>query len=74
MVSPFHDGMVFIDLQEQSERGLNEQQQAVRVTGLPVIGFSALNYVNQNAQPGLLANYAGSFELRNSTDISVNEQ
>jgi hypothetical protein len=31
----------------------------IRYAGLPVIGFAAISYINSNAQPGLLANYAG---------------
>lgn len=34
------------------------------VTGLPVVGFAAERIVNTNAQPGLLANYAGAYRHR----------
>ena len=35
--------------------------------GLPAIGFMAYNIVNAQAQPGLLANYGGTFSQRATT-------
>lgn len=32
--------------------------------GLPATGFQAVNYVNQNLQPGVLANYSAAFRHR----------
>jgi hypothetical protein len=34
------------------------------LVGLPATGFWAANYVNANAQPGLLANYSGLHKHR----------
>jgi hypothetical protein len=34
--------------------------------GLPVIGFTAVNYINTNVTPGVLANYSGAYPLRTS--------
>ncbi len=39
--------------------------------GLPATGFSAQRYINNNAQPGKLANYAGAFRHRVERDISA---
>ncbi len=39
---------------------------AVTLNGLPVTGFMAYNVINDNAQPGLLANYGGLFRHRAS--------
>ncbi|MGA7297817.1 MAG: hypothetical protein WBW92_09950 [Rhodanobacteraceae bacterium] len=39
--------------------------------GLPATGFSAQRYINANAQPGTLANYAGAFRHRVERDISA---
>jgi hypothetical protein len=35
-----------------------------RFRGLPAIGFAAVNYVNANAAPGVLANYSGALPHR----------
>jgi hypothetical protein len=37
---------------------------AVTLTGLPVTGFMSYNIINTQAQPGMLANYGGSFHHR----------
>lgn len=34
------------------------------VMGLPVVGFMAYNIINAQAQPGVLANYGGTFRHR----------
>jgi hypothetical protein len=36
----------------------------IALAGLPVTGFWAVNYVNRNAQPGILANYGGAVAHR----------
>jgi hypothetical protein len=33
-------------------------------TGVPVVGFSAINYVNGNVMPGVLSNYNATYMLR----------
>lgn len=40
-------------------------------SGLPVIGFAAQQYTNSNAQPGLLAQYMGQFELNKQTEVRM---
>ncbi len=40
-------------------------------TGLPVIGFAVQQYKNSNAQPGLLAQYMGEFELNKQMDVRI---
>ena len=45
----------------QIQRASREGQH---VRGLPVIGFEAINYVNANATPGVLANYSAALPLR----------
>ena len=37
---------------------------AVTLLGLPVTGFMAYNIINAQAQPGMLANYGGTFPMR----------
>lgn len=40
--------------------------------GLPVIGFAAVNYVNNNASPGVMANYSMANPQRRSQDCRRN--
>ena len=40
--------------------------------GLPVIGFAAVNYVNNNANPGVMANYSMANPQRRSQDCRRN--
>ena len=46
-------------------------QEGVVFGGLPATGFAATRYINANAQPGMLANYAGAFHHRVERDIST---
>ena len=46
-------------------------QQDIVIGGLPVIGFSVQQYTNGNLGDGVLANYAGSFENKYKTLITV---
>jgi hypothetical protein len=34
------------------------------LTGLPLVGFLAVNYINANVTPGVLSNYAGAYRHR----------
>ena len=34
--------------------------------GLPVVGFMAYNVINTQAQPGMLANYSGTYRHRST--------
>jgi hypothetical protein len=44
--------------------GIDADGQAMTVIGLPVTGFMVYNIINAHAQPGLLANYGGTFAHR----------
>jgi len=46
--------------------GLTPADVAVTLNGLPTTGYWALNVINANAQPGLLANYGALFRHRAS--------
>jgi hypothetical protein len=41
-----------------------DEDHTAMLTGLPALGFVAYNIVNANAQHGVLANYGGTFPLR----------
>jgi len=45
-------------------RGTSPSGAAVGLNGLPVTGFMVYNIINNNAQPGKLANYSGLFRHR----------
>lgn len=53
------------------ETGVSPDQGAVTLTGLPATGFMAYNLINENANPGLLANYSGAFRHRASRSCSA---
>jgi len=46
--------------------GVIEPNDAVALSGLPVVGFMVYNVVNANAQPGVLGNYGGAFAHRST--------
>lgn len=69
--SPFNHGMMKIEMRQSTNNGLDNQQNNTTVNGLPLIGFSTQTYTNNNAQPGLLANYAGAFAFKSDTDIQT---
>ncbi len=46
--------------------GLTPADVPVTLNGLPTTGYWALNVINANGQPGLLANYGGLFRHRAS--------
>lgn len=46
----------------------------VVVNGLPVIGFAAINYINANVTPGVLANYSAVYPLRASASCTKSQQ
>jgi hypothetical protein len=43
---------------------LRTSHEGLLVQGMPVIGFEAINYVNGNVTPGVLANYSAAFPMR----------
>ena len=45
-------------------RLLRASHEGLRLQGLPAIGFEAINYVNANATPGVLANYSAAYPMR----------
>ena len=52
--------------------GLSNQNMSIdgtTINGLPLIGFSVQRYVNSNLAGGILANYAGLFKHKSSTNI-----
>ncbi len=65
------NGMMALKLDQYTNNGHDRGDNPQRVNGLPIIGFAAQTYTNANAQPGLLANYAGVFDLRSEQSIPV---
>ena len=68
-IAPSGDaGHVFLDFSGAGAHTLpgaiDANGAAVTLQGLPVAGFMAYNVINANAQPGLLANYSGTFPYR----------
>lgn len=53
------------------DTGVSPDQGAVSLVGLPATGFMAYNLINENANPGLLANYSGAFRHRASRSCSA---
>ncbi len=49
---------------------LRPTADGIIVQGLPVIGFSAVNYIDANITPGVLSNYNGTYPLRSSLSCS----
>lgn len=49
---------------EGARSELRPSVEGVVVEGLPVIGFEAVNYINANVQPNILANYSGTYPLK----------
>lgn len=47
-----------------SQKLLRASHEGVQLQGLPVIGFEAINYINANATPGVLANYSAALPMR----------
>ncbi len=43
-------------------------RNSVTFTGLPAIGFAAIDYVNGNVTPGTLANYSGAYPHRSTVN------
>lgn len=71
-------GWINLDLLRYSENGsaasrsLRLAEDGTSMLGLPVIGFTAINYINSNASPGMLANYSLSKPLRRTQDCRRN--
>lgn len=60
------NGWMKIDLSANGTRTLRPDRSGIALKGLPVTGFMAYNIVNEQAQPGKLANYNGVFPHRAS--------
>ena len=63
------DGAVALDLASGDgghalPGGVDTQGRDVILNGLPATGFMSYNIINTQAQPGMLANYGGSFHHR----------
>jgi len=63
------DGNAILDVAggdgiHQLPGGTDADGQAMTLNGLPVTGFMVYNIINAHAQPGLLANYGGTFAHR----------
>ncbi len=54
--------------------GMGENNQVHEIYGKPVLGFVVQKYTNDNAQPGLLANYAVININKGKRKITVTEQ
>lgn len=71
-------GWINLDLLRYSENGsaasrsLRLAEDGTAMLGLPVIGFTAINYINSNATPGMLANYSLSKPQRRTQDCRRN--
>jgi len=57
-------GDVVFSRQMRAGAFVNQPSKTIIFNGLPVIGFLATNYVNNNVQQGVLANYSGTFPHR----------
>jgi len=64
--SVIHAGMATIDAIAPDGHQLRPDAHGTIVRGLPVAGFTATNYINANAAPGVLANYSGANALLTS--------
>jgi hypothetical protein len=61
------DGWARMDLASgDGGHQLRPDANGVLFSGLPVTGFMVYNIINSNAQPGLLANYGGTFAHRST--------
>ena len=61
------DGWARMDLASgDGGHQLRPDANGVLFSGLPVTGFMVYNIINANAQPGLLANYGGTFAHRST--------
>jgi len=61
------DGWARVDLASgDNGHQLRPDANDVVLSGLPVTGFMVYNIINANAQPGLLANYGGTFPHRST--------
>lgn len=63
----FYSGVMTLKFDDPATTAADYRMSAgagAPVSGLPVIGFAAEEVVNSNAQPGLLANYAGAYRHR----------
>lgn len=56
----------------QASRSLRVAEDGTAMLGLPMIGFTAINYINSNAAPGVLANYSLSKQQRRTQDCRRN--
>ena len=54
-----------------SPRLLRASHEGLQLQGLPAIGFEAINYVNANATPGVLANYSAALPMRSRAPCVV---
>lgn len=60
----FDSGSVRLSLGgEDSTRYLRPDRNGLRLRGLPLIGFSAIKYINANVVPGVLASYTYALPL-----------
>jgi len=65
------DGAAIVDLAigdggHSLSGGADASGSAVTLKGLPVVGFMAYNVINAQAQPGMLANYSGTYRHRST--------
>ncbi len=63
----YKDGWMELKFQQSTQD--EDESSGLKVRGLPVIGFAAQRYINANAEPGLLANYAGIFEHKKEATV-----
>ncbi|MBL4659871.1 MAG: hypothetical protein JKY19_05915 [Alcanivoracaceae bacterium] len=50
---------------------VNNNPRSITINGLPMAGFAMQRYVNGNLEGGILANYAGLFTHKGSSEISI---
>jgi hypothetical protein len=63
-------GTAIFDLSFDAGYRLRPSANGYTMNGLPLIGFEAVNYINANVTPGVLANYSGSYPLRASASCA----
>lgn len=64
--STFQNGWLRMGFDNDGPEHVLTAPSGRRYIGLPAIGFWSTNFVNNNAQPGQLANYSGSLRHRGS--------
>jgi len=55
-----------------TQDALGASNEGIVLTGVPVLGAQAINYVNSNVTAGVLSNYSGAARLRTRVSCTKN--